>query len=236
MPSEGPARVARVLLEGGPATAAALAERLALTPTAVRRHLDTLEADGLVEAGERAPYGPAPARRRGRPARVFALTATGRDAFEQAYDDLAVDVLRYLAEVQGEEGVQQFARRRVADLEARYADQLAGGDIAERATVLAAALTRDGYAAATVPAGGPAGGSQVCQHHCPVAHVAAEFPQLCEAETEAFERLLGTRVLRLATIAHGDGVCTTHVPDSAPVSDAGVRTPAQPRPAGRSTA
>jgi predicted ArsR family transcriptional regulator len=54
-------------------------------------------------------------------------------------------------------------------------------------------------------------GEQVCQHHCPVAHVAAEFPQLCEAETEAFGRLLGTPVQRLATIAHGDGVCTTHV-------------------------
>jgi hypothetical protein len=41
--------------------------------------------------------------------------------------------------------------------------------------------------------------------------VAAEFPQLCEAETQAFGRLLGTPVQRLATIAHGDGICTTHV-------------------------
>jgi predicted ArsR family transcriptional regulator len=56
-----------------------------------------------------------------------------------------------------------------------------------------------------------AGGEQLCQHHCPVAHVAAEFPQLCEAETEAFSRLLGVPVRRLATIAHGDGICTTHV-------------------------
>ena len=44
-----------------------------------------------------------------------------------------------------------------------------------------------------------------------MAHVAAEYPQLCEAETEAFGRLLGTPVQRLATIAHGDGICTTHV-------------------------
>jgi predicted ArsR family transcriptional regulator len=38
-----------------------------------------------------------------------------------------------------------------------------------------------------------------------------EFPQLCESETEAFGRLLGTPVQCLATIAHGDGICTTHV-------------------------
>jgi hypothetical protein len=53
----------------------------------------------------------------------------------------------------------------------------------------------------------------VCQHHCPVAHVAEEFPQLCEAETEVFARLLGRHVQRLATIARGDGVCTTNVPE-----------------------
>jgi hypothetical protein len=42
--------------------------------------------------------------------------------------------------------------------------------------------------------------------------VAAEFPQLCEAETAAFADLLGTHVQRLATIARGDAACTTHVP------------------------
>ncbi len=45
-----------------------------------------------------------------------------------------------------------------------------------------------------------------------MAHVAEQFPQLCEAETEAFAKLLGTHVQRLATIAHGDGVCTTFIP------------------------
>ena len=38
-----------------------------------------------------------------------------------------------------------------------------------------------------------------------------EYPQLCEAETEASGRLPGTPVQRRATIAHGDGICITHV-------------------------
>jgi predicted ArsR family transcriptional regulator len=75
--------------------------------------------------------------------------------------------------------------------------------------VLADALTTDGYAASV---GSTTSGEQICQHHCPVAHVAGEFPQLCDAETEMFSRLLDTHVQRLATIAHGDGVCTTHLP------------------------
>ena len=76
---------------------------------------------------------------------------------------------------------------------------------------LAQALTADGYAASVVPAASDTA-DQLCQHHCPVAHVAEEFPQFCEAEAEAFSRLLGSHVTRLATIGHGDGVCTTHVP------------------------
>jgi predicted ArsR family transcriptional regulator len=86
----------------------------------------------------------------------------------------------------------------------------AGDDPLARAEALAGALTSEGYAAS---ASTIASGGQLCQHHCPVAHVAAEFPQLCEAETEVISRLVGTHVQRLATIAHGDGVCTTHIPD-----------------------
>ncbi|MDP9444211.1 MAG: transcriptional regulator [Actinomycetota bacterium] len=200
-------RVAESILEHGPSTAAALAERLGLTAAAVRRHLDHMLVEGVVEAREPRVYGQ---RGRGRPAKVFVLTDTGREAFVQAYDDLAVSALRFLSEQGGPQAVAAFARRRVADLEERYAPRVHTAARADRTRVLAEALSADGYAASVRDA---ASGTQLCQHHCPVAHVATQFPQLCEAETEVFARLLGRHVQRLATIAHGDGVCTTHVPD-----------------------
>jgi DNA-binding transcriptional ArsR family regulator len=46
-------RVASSILEHGPSTAAELAERLGLTPAAIRRHLDMLLAAGHLEARER---------------------------------------------------------------------------------------------------------------------------------------------------------------------------------------
>ena len=202
-------RVLRSLLTAGPTTAAGLALRLSLTPAAIRRHLDALVAEGQIEARDRAPYGATPRRGRGRPARIYALTEEGRAAFPQAYDDLATQALRYLAGSEGEEAVLAFARQQVGRLEDRYSDALAAVPQQDRASALAAALTADGYAASVE---GSAAGEQLCQHHCPVAHVAAEFPQLCEAETELFGRLLGTHVQRLATIGHGDHVCTTFVP------------------------
>ena len=150
------------------------------------------------------------------------ITDAGRSAFEHAYDDLATSALRFLAETAGPEAVAQFARRQLADLELRYAPVVDQPELADRVQALAGALTADGYAASAgpAPAIGGMSGEQLCQHHCPVAHVAAQFPQLCEAETEAFGRLLGTPVQRLATIAHGDGICTTHVTGQ-PVGKAG---------------
>lgn len=202
-------RVARSILENGPSTTAALAERLGLTPAAVRRHLDALAAAGLIEGrGPRITTS----RGRGRPAKVFVVTDSGRDTFPQAYDDLAVSALRFLAQ-RSEDAVAEFARQRVGELEARYRPIVDAAPVGRRADALAEALSGDGYAATTRTVGGASGTSvQLCQHHCPVAHVAMQFPQLCEAETEVFARLLGTHVQRLATIAHGDGVCTTHVP------------------------
>jgi predicted ArsR family transcriptional regulator len=219
--------VAQALLEGGPQTAAALAERLCLSTTAVRRHLDALVESGHVEAGERAPDGPqagrAQSRGRGRPAKVYSVTSAGRESFESAYDDLAMGALRFLDETGGAAAVDAFAAHRVAELEHRYADLVTALPVERRPAALAAALSGDGYAA-TVVNGATL---QICQHNCPVAHVAVEFPALCDAEAEAFGRLLGTHVTRLATLAHGDGVCTTLV--SRPGS-AGS-TPAPPRTA-----
>ncbi|MDD9205460.1 transcriptional regulator, partial [Georgenia sp. 10Sc9-8] len=104
----------------------------------------------------------------------------------------------------------------VHELERRYAPivDAAGPNRAERARALAGALTADGYAA-TVRDVGPVGlALQLCQGNCPVREVAEEFPQLCEAETQAFSRLLDVHVQRLATLAGGEHVCTTHIPIS----------------------
>jgi predicted ArsR family transcriptional regulator len=200
-------RVARTILELGPSTTATLAQRLQLTPAAIRRHLDHLVETGLAESRQpRVSAG----RGRGRPARLFALTAAGRDQFEQQYDDLAAQALRFLADTAGEEAVSRFAEQRLTDLEGRITALQADRPALTPAEALATAMSEAGYAATLSP--GPVG-AQLCQQHCPVAHVAHEFPQLCEAETALISRVVGGHVQRLATIAHGDGVCTTVIPD-----------------------
>ncbi len=196
--------IARSILENGPSTASTLSKRLALTPAGIRRHLDLLVADGILEARDPRVGS---TRGRGRPSKVFLMTDEGRSQFEHTYDDLAVAALKFMAAHSGDHLVTAFAESRAEDIERKAAPFLAKRT--KKIDALASFLTEQGYAASVEKRGT---GEEICQHHCPIAHVAAQYPQLCEAETQAFSRLLGTHVQRLATIAHGDGVCTTYIP------------------------
>ena len=118
--------------------------------------------------------------------------------------------MRQLREIGGDEAVRTFARRRIDTILEGVFD--GADDVEATAERVAAALTKAGYATTTTRMKGPIDGIQMCQHHCPVSHVAEEFPELCETEREAMAEVLGTHVQRLATIVNGDCACTTHVP------------------------
>ena len=198
------------LLVEGPITAGQIGDRLGISAAGVRRHLDALIEAGDAESNAAAAWQH---NGRGRPAKRYRISAAGRAKLEHAYDDLAAAAMRQLRELGGDAAIRTFARRRI-DTILSGVDDAGDGDVEGAADRVATALTNAGYATTTAPAPGPIGGVQICQHHCPVSHVAEEFPELCDAEREAFAELLGTHVQRLATIVNGDCACTTHVPVS----------------------
>lgn len=213
--------VVQLLLEEGPITATAIGDRLGLSAAGVRRHLDA-----LIDAGQAvaAPSASWQHQGRGRPAKQYQLTADGRERLRHAYDDLAGAAMRQLRAIGGEQAITDFATQRVATIidGVRPVAQRTPDALVEKADEIATAFRSAGFAASTRKVGS---GVQICQHHCPVSHVAEEFPELCAAELTAFRELLGTHVQRLATIANGDCACTTHVPLIVP------KPGAQPAPA-----
>jgi predicted ArsR family transcriptional regulator len=199
--------IVRLLLESGPITAGDIGERLGISAAGVRRHLDA-----LLEAGDAlaAPAASWQQHGRGRPAKRYRLTPAGRAKLGHRYDDLAAAAMRQLREIGGDEAVRTFARRRIDTILAGVTE--GPDDVEATADRVAAALTEAGYATTTTPVKGQVDGIEICQHHCPVSHVAEEFPELCQTERDAFAEVLGTHVQRLATIVNGDCACTTHVP------------------------
>ena len=203
--------VARSILENGPSTAAELSDRLGITPAGIRRHLDALLEEGTLEARE--PHA-ALSRGRGRPSKVFVMTDSGRQKFEHTYDDLAISALRFMSS-KNPNFIKEFAQNRADELERKFLkvsnkSSEKSKKSKDQVRALADFLSSEGYSSTIHKVGV---GHEMCQHHCPIAHVAAEFPDLCEAETAVFSKTLGRHVQRLATIAHGDGVCTTFIPN-----------------------
>lgn len=196
-----------LLLKHGPDTAAGLGERLGLSAAGVRRHLDILVSEGLAETVD---WRAGKSAGRGRPAKHYRLTDAGRAEFGHTYDALASDALDSLREVGGSEAVHRFARKRIEEIVADVApSDGTERSIEETAQQLTEAFDRHGYAASVTKAGT---GIQICQHHCPVAKVASEHPELCEAEHEVISSLVGLHVQPLASITDGHGICTTNIP------------------------
>lgn len=200
-------RILLHLLRNGATSAADIAEEFEFSTAGVRRHLDNIVAEGLAEAVEAPKSG-----QRGRPAKLFRLTNEGRAQFGHDYDTLALLALRALKDAGGEEAVENFAAQRISEVLKNLptsAELQSDSDVVERAQAIAKALTDRGYAATV---GHAAGGVQICRHHCPIQDVAQEFPELCAAEHRVVAELLGQHTQPLATIADGNGICTTHIP------------------------
>ncbi len=200
-----------LVVENGPITSSKIAKLLSLTTAAVRRHITSLEESGDIIEHDVPVLKP---RGRGRPARYYVATGVGRDKLSDGHSDLAIKAIGYLGTVAGSEAIDSFAAARSRDIERRYLPivSAAGTDVRSRAEALADALTDDGYAASVRPVGAGEFAVQLCQGHCPIEQVAREYPQLCEAETTAFSKLLGVHVQRLATLAQGEHVCTMVIP------------------------
>ena len=195
------------LLEHGPESASDLGDQLGLSAAGVRRHLDILVEEGIAEV---APTRGNQQRGRGRPAKSFRLTDKGRAQFGHGYDALATLALEALRETGGDSAVREFARKRIsAIVEGISPAEVSEESIQATARALAEAFAAHGYAATVHRA---AGGVQICQHHCPISHVASAFPELCEAEHQVIAELLGQHVQPLATIPGGHDICTTNIP------------------------
>jgi predicted ArsR family transcriptional regulator len=184
----------------GPADVPRLARRRRVNRTAVREQLLALEREGLVT--RRLEHR----GRRGRPSQVYSLTAKAEALFPQAYGPLALALLRQIRETDGDGKIDRLLERRTRETAARYRERLAGLSPSNIWKELSKIREEEGYMARPCRGG-------LSEHHCPIASIAREFPQVCHHEKLLFERVLGRRLTRTDHLASG-GMACTYVPEA----------------------
>lgn len=187
-------------------TVTELAEQTGLTGMGVRRHLDLLSADGLIEATE-------PVRRgRGRPATGWRLSACGLELFPRRYDGLALELLEDVEEHIGPEGMAAVFRRRTDKLVSDYEERLSDASGPEqRVAGLAAIRDEAGYLADW--SHGDDGDLLLTENNCAVHRVAQRYPAVCAMELALIKRVMGpdVEVTRVAHTMAGDAVCAYRI-------------------------
>ena len=204
---EARATIVRILKREGPRSASALARDLGIPGVAVRRHLGVLESEGLIEVADRVssnPDGP------GRPAARYRLTASAQRLFPQRYAQVAGDLIEFISDAQGREGLRAFLRWRQERETERYAEAIDAEDVAGRLDQLADLLNAAGFEAAV---SGDGERLQLTQTHCAVFDLASQHPEMCAHEAGMFKRLLGPEALvsRRDTLANGAAACVCTV-------------------------
>lgn len=201
----GDARAAIIsdLRDEGERSVAELADLLGISEVAVRRHLTVLEQEGFVTT-RTVNQG------RGRPAARYALTDDAQRLFPHRYDQLASQMLEFLTEQHGRDGLRAFLRWRLERETDHLRTAVTAEDLHARLEQLAATLSEAGFAATIRPTGD---GFELVQNHCAIADVANEHPEVCAYEAAAFSRVLGGDVSlsRRDTLASGAGACVCTV-------------------------
>lgn len=168
------------------ATAPELAAEFGLTDTAIRQHLEALEAAELVERSA------APSSGRGRPPVHWRLAEASGSLFADRHADLTVELIGSIRAALGEEALERVVLARAERQLAQYQAVLAGADdVSERVHRLAELRSAEGYLAEVVEEGG---NLSLIEHHCPIRGAADSCRGLCSAELMLFEKALGPGV------------------------------------------
>jgi predicted ArsR family transcriptional regulator len=187
------------------ATATDLAGEFGLTDTALRQHLDALEAAGMVTRSMAEPTG------RGRPPVHWQLAPGATQAFPDRHGELSVDLISSLRSALGDPALDKVIGARSDRQVASYQAVLSGStSLRERVERLADVRSEEGYLAEVRPDGDDL---LLIEHHCPIRDAAASCGALCTAELDVFQRVLGpdVRVTRTQHVMAGDRRCAYRV-------------------------
>ncbi len=162
------------LVRQGEATAGELANKLGISVQVTRRHLRTLEEEGLVEA---SPTSEGP----GRPSNRWRLTAKGQGQFPDGSETFALGLLHSLSDQLPDEALQTLLDRQALHQAHAYRDRLGDAPLGVRVARLVELRRAEGYVAECDRDGDA---WLIREFHCSVMRIAEQFPCVCDQELQ----------------------------------------------------
>ena len=198
--------VVRILHDHGPSSVAELAEGIGVSAGSVRRHMDIMIAEGLVEMRlERQP--------RGRPLTRYSLSEAGEERsaaghYAKLLDRLYPALAGLPAEaVSGQDGaavLDQVFNGVAEEIARSYAPRVSASSLDDRVVQLTDVLRDEGILNDVVDEGGR---FRLRNIGCPHRSTAEGTHAACAADRRTIELLLGESVEQVATIAGGSPTC-----------------------------
>jgi predicted ArsR family transcriptional regulator len=192
-------KILLALKKSGGMTATELSELLGMTSMGVRRHLTTLERDGLVMFDSQQ-------RGLGRPSYLYQLTERADNLFPKTYHVLANELLGYLTENDLEQVFARRSERRIRLGKAR----VAGLNFHDKIAELARMVDEDGYLAEWEQVDDTT--YFVREYNCAIHEVAYRYRQACSTEFDYIRALLPEAdVVREEYMMNGASACSYRI-------------------------
>ncbi|MGM9987919.1 MAG: helix-turn-helix transcriptional regulator [Bacillaceae bacterium] len=176
-----------------------LSEHLAITHMAVRKHLNTLEKDQLVQVKlEKQPMG--------RPLQIYSLTDKGERLFPKNYEGITLEFLHDIKDMYGEESIEDLFKKREKRLAEEYIPHLQNKSNTEKIQEIVNIQNQKGYMANAEEV--DENTFELTEHNCPILTVANEFKVACQCETSMLENILeADQVRRVSCKTDGNNHC-----------------------------
>ncbi|GAB2565999.1 helix-turn-helix transcriptional regulator [Gracilibacillus alcaliphilus] len=180
-----------------------LIDHLQITHMAIRKHLATLEKDGLIRSeAEKVSVG--------RPRQKYRLTAKGDRLFPNNYESISVEFLKDIEDLHGEEAIKQLFHKREERQVHAYKKLVTSPSANEKIRKMVDIQNNKGYMAELVEH--EDNHFEIIEYNCPIFAVASTYHTACQCETSMFKQVLDTQqVERVQCKTEGNNHCRFHV-------------------------
>lgn len=187
-----------------------LAEAADVSPVTVRHHLNSLQADGLIEVDSVR-------RKVGRPYYVYSLSEEGHELFPQRYVHLTNMLLEEMKAHLPTETVNEIFDNAVQRIVSQHRHKFEALNFEDRLSYLVEMLSGEGFLARWEKSGNNE--YHIIEYSCPYISVGANHTEVCTLDKELIVQVMQTPIEQRRCMLKGDDCCQFTIVDTVTISE-----------------